>query len=546
MKTLRLVTMLAVLAGAAAAQAQSVEMAAMAPLDAKALIEVNDAAGLRQTLLESKFWAALEGTQAFKDWRGSEKYAQMRERVDALLKNLEMDEGTALQTYLGGRMAVVLLASADEKKPDGVLLLEVAGKTPADSQADAQRFIEAVGAVEAGKHGDAAIWEVRRPERTDRIALAGGVLVMSNATSDALERVLDTKADGQPSLGTSENFRRATDGLLDGWRIRAYAAEVTPRKAPGAVAMAPQGKGRLHFEWRMLGGEPDLLEINEPTVLTSPSALPATTVAAVAAAFHPAAIWEKVKAKLAADAAAGAEKLQRAEMFVRGFFPGKTMTDITGAFGPEAALALQRGEAGGAPGVVGLVKLTGTGKAVAQAFKDGLAAKAMILAALRDPEKQPAGPRLNVREETVDATPVLIVEAPGFLDKFLGDWAKDVALTVAVTDNWLVVGTSVSGVKASVRTATGAETQATLAASLKAQGEDVPSGPVTHWGTVRPAAGSDIVLGLAEKLAGKDRVEQAKKLTNLAELLELIDRFTWERTDKPDIVTGKADLQAVD
>ena len=295
----------------------------------------------------------------------------------------------------------------------------------------------------------------------------------------------------------------------------------------------------------MLGGEPDMLAINEPTVLTSPSALPATTVAAVATAFHPAAIWEKIKAKLAADAAGGAEKLARAEMFLRGWFPGKTMADITGAFGPEAALTLQKAEADGAPGIVGLVKLTATGKAVAQAFKDGLAAKAMILAALRDPEKTD-GPRLNVREDTVDATPILIIEAPGVLEKFLGDWAKDIALTVAVTDNWLVVGTSVSGVKASVRTATGAEKQATLAASLAAEGENAPAEPVTRWGTIRPALGSDIVLGLAEKVAGKDRVEEAKKLTNLAELLNLVERVTWQRTDKTGIVTGKADLQAIE
>jgi len=545
MKTLKLVTMLAVLAGAAVAQAASVEMSAMAPADAKALIEVNDAAGLRQTLLESKFWTALEGTQAFNDWRASDKYAQMRLRVDELLKNLAMDEATALQTYLGRRMAVVLLPSGNEKKPDGVLLLEVAGKSEAESEANAQLLIDAVGATEAGKHGDVAIFEVRKDNRTDRIAHIGGVLLMTNAHSDALERVLDTVRGSQPSLGAGADFRRATDGLLDGWRIRAYAAEVKPHKTPGAVAMAPQGKGHVHFEWRMLGGEPDLLAINEPTVLMSPSALPATTVAAVATAFHPVAIWEKVKAKLAADAAGGADKLARAEMFLRGWFPGKKMDEILGAFGPEAALALQRAEADGAPGIVGLVKLTSTGKAVAQCFKDGLAAKAMILAALRDPEKTD-GPRLNVREDTVDATPILIVEAPGVLEKFLGDWAKDVALTVAVTDNWLVVGTSVSGVKASVRTATGAGQQATLAASLAAEGEKAPAEPVTRWGTIRPALGSDIVLGVAEKLAGKDRIDQAKKLTNLAELLNLVERVTWQCTDKQDIVTGKADLQAVE
>ena len=545
MKTLKLVTMLAVLAGAAIAQAASVEMATLAPADAKALIEVNNAAGLRQELMESRFWTALQGTQAFKDWRASDKYAQMRQRVDELLKNLRMEEGAALQMYLGRRMAVVLLPSDNEKKPDGVLLLEVAGKSEIESEANAQRFVEAVGAIESGKHRNVPIFEVQKENRTDRIAHAGGVLLMTNAAGSALERVLDTIVGGQPPLSASEDFGRATNGLLDGWRIRAYAAEIKHRKTPGAVAMAPQGKGHLHLEWRLLGGEPDMLAVNEPTLLTSPSALPATTVAAVATAFHPAAIWKKVKAKLAQDAAGGAEKLQRAEMFLRGFFPGKTMDEITGAFGPEAALSLQKAEAGGAPGIVGLVRLTATGKAVAQALKDGLAAKAMILAALRDPEKTD-GPRLNVREETVDATPMLIIEAPGLIEKLLGDWAKDIALTVAVTDNWLVVGTSVSSVKASVRTATGAEKQATLAASLAAKGEKVPTGPVTRWGTVRPADGSDIVLGLAEKLAGKERVEQAKKLTNLAELLALIERITWQSTEKPDLVSGKADLQAIE
>jgi hypothetical protein len=543
MKTLKLMTMLAVLAWAAVAQAapvEPVEMSTMTPLNAKAVIEVNNPAGLRQEMMESKFWTALEGTQAFKDWRAGEKYAQMRQRVDELLKNLAMDEGEALQTYLGQRMAVILLSSDNEKKPDGVLLLEVAGKLPAESKANAQILINAVGAVETGKRGDTAIFEVVKDNRTDRIAHVRGVLLMSNATGDALERVLDTMAGG-PSLGSSEDFRRATDNLLAGWRIRAYATEVKPHKTPGAVAMAPQGNGHVHLEWRMLGPNAEMAT-NEPTILTSPSALPASTVAAVATAFHPDAIWETVKAKLAQDAAGGAQKLRQAEMFLRGFFPGKTMAEITGAFGPEAALSLQKAEAGGAPGIVGLVKLTATGKAVAQCFKDGLAAKAMILAAMSDPEKTD-GPRLNVREETVGSTPLLIIEAPGVIEKILGDWAKDIALTVAVTDNWLVVGTSVSSVRASVLTATGADTQATLA---KAQGANVPAGPVTRWGTVCPAAGSDIVLGLAEKFAGKDRVEEAKKLTNLAELLNLIERITWERTDKPDVVTGKADLQAIE
>ncbi|MCX5673807.1 MAG: hypothetical protein NTX87_02260 [Planctomycetota bacterium] len=549
MKTLKwtlaaLVT--AVLASAAAAQtapANSIEMASLAPADAKALIETLDATGLRQDLLKSKFWAALGQTQAFQEWRAGEKYAQMRQRIDQFLRSIDMSEDQALKTYLGRRSAVVLLPSGDEKKPDGVLLLQVAGAAPDESEALARRFVEAVGAQEVKKHRDVAVWEVLKDGRIDRMAFTGGVLMITSAGSDALERVLDA-ALGGPSLGATEDFKRATEGLPPDWGARAYAAQCPPRKGPGAVALYPQGSGHVHFEWRLVGGEADL-SLTRPAQLAGPGALPDTAVAAVSSVFYPDAIWEKIKAKAAEQGAAGDDKIRRAEMFMRGWFTGKTMPEITSAFGPEASLAVLKGEADGAPGLVGLLRISPTGMAVARAFKDGLAAKAMILAALRDPNQQD-GPRINVREETVGSTPMLVVEAPGLLDKVLGDWAKDIALTVAVTDQWLIIGTSASGVRASIRTATGAEAGATLAASLAAEGEMIPTGPVTHWGVIRPAGSADIVLGFAEKLAGKERLDQARKLTNLAELLKLVKRLSWQRTDEAEVICGKADIQAME
>jgi len=529
--------------GAVASPANSVEMASLAPADAKALIETLDAAGLRRDLLESKFWAALGQTQAFQEWRAGEKYAQMRQRIDQFLRSIDMSEDQALKTYLGRRSAVVLLPSGDEKKPDGVLLLQVAGAAPDESEALARRFVESVGAQEVKKHRDVAVWEVQKDSSVDRMAFRGGVLMITSAGGDALERVLDA-ALGGPSLGATEDFKRATEGLPPDWGARAYAARCPPRKGPGAVALYPQGSGHVHFEWRLVGGEADL-SLTRPAQLAGPGALPDTAVAAVSTVFYPDAIWEKIKAKAAQQGTAGEEKIRRAEMFMRGWFIGKTMPEITAAFGPEASLAVLKGEANGAPSLVGLVRISPTGKAVAQAFKDGLAAKAMILAALRDPNKQ-EGPRINVREETVGSTPMLVVEAPGLLDKVLGDWAKDIALTVAVTDRWLIVGTSASGVRASIRTATGAQDGATLAAALAAEGEKIPTGPVTHWGVIRPAGSADIVLGFAEKLAGKERLEQARKLTNLAELLKLVRRFSWQRTDEAEVICGKADIQAVE
>ncbi|HUU89855.1 MAG TPA: hypothetical protein VM238_01455 [Phycisphaerae bacterium] len=537
MKTLRTlataITLLAALASSVAAE--SLEMANLAPADAKVLVEMVDAAGLRQMLLESKFWAALEETEAFCRWRASEHYAEAEKRIDLLLAELEMDRETALKTYLGGRSALVLLPSG-EKKPYGVFLTETTNEM-------AEKLAEAVGGQKVGRHRDVAIWEVVKDNRVDRMAWAGGVLMISGTRGDELEQVLDVVAGNGASLGAQGEFHQATEGLPRGWRTRVYAAEARPRRSPGAVAMYPESDSRVHFEWRIVGGSEDI-SLNRPTVLTGPKSLPDTAVAAVASAFHPGAIWEKVQAKVA-DAADGPEKIRKAEMFIRGWFPGHSMASITGGFGPEAAAALVKGDAGGAPGLVGLVRLKPSGVPVAHAFKNGLAAKAMILGALsqnqQDPEKRV---NLNVREEAYGDASLLIIEAPQVLEKVLGNWANDIGLTVAVTNDWLILGTTPAGVKKTIDTASG--NGASLAADLTQAGEKVPVEPVTRWGVIRPASGADIVLAWAEKLAGKERVEKAKKAVNLAELMKLVKRMIWQRTDEPEVIRGTADIQAIE
>jgi len=218
------------------------------------------------------------------------------------------------------------------------------------------------------------------------------------------------------------------------------------------------------------------------------------------------------------------------------------MEGVLAAFGPEAAAAVLKGESGGAPGLLGMVKLTAGGGPVAKAFKDGLASKAMLLAALSQNNEK--GPKLNVREEAYGQAQLLIVEAPEALEKLLGEWAKDIGLTVAVTDQWLIVGTTPAGVKATLDVAAGKGNS--LAAGLAKDGEMVPTAKVTRWGVIAPASGADIVLSIAEKLAGKERVDQARKATNLAELLKLVKYFLWQRTDAADVVSGTADIQAID
>ncbi|KPK45465.1 MAG: hypothetical protein AMK72_11000 [Planctomycetes bacterium SM23_25] len=537
MRTLRtLMTAVALLGTmAACATAERVEMANLVPANAKLLVETVDAAGLRQLLTESKFWAALEETEAFCRWRASERHAEAEKRIDLLLAELEMDRDEALKTYLGGRSALVILPSGQEK-PYGVFLTETTNEM-------AQKLAEAVGGQQVGRHQDVAIWEVVKDNRVDRMAWAGGVLMISGTRADELEQVLDVVVGGGGSLGAGGDFFKATEGLPAGWRARVYAAEAKPRQSPGAVAMYPQGDSRVHFEWQIVSG-PEDISLTRPTVLTGPKALPETAVAAVASAFYPGAIWEKAQAKVA-DQPDGPEKIRKAEMFIRGWFPGHSMESITGGFGPEAAAALVKGDAGGAPGLVGLVRLKPSGVPVAHAFKNGLAAKAMILGALgqnqEDPEKRI---NLNVREEAYGDASLLIIEAPQALEKVLGNWANDIGLTVAVTNDWLIVGTTPAGVKKTIDTAAGGGPS--LAADLTQAGEKVPAEPATRWGVIQPASGADIVLAWAEKLAGKERVEKAKKAVNLAELMKLVKRMIWQRTDEPQVIRGTADIQAIE
>jgi len=537
MRTLRsLMTAIALLGTlTACVAAETMEMANLVPADAKVLVEMVDAAGLRHILLESKFWAALEETEAFHRWRASERYAQAQQRIDLLLAELEMDRETALKTYLGGRSALVLLPSG-EKKPYGVILTETTNEM-------AEKLAVAVGGQQVGRHQDVAIWQVVKDDRVDRMAWAGGVLLISGTRGDELEQVLDVVVGGSAPLGAQGDFRQATQGLPAGWRTRVYAAQAKPRMSPGAVAMYPEREGRVHFEWRIVSG-PEDISLTRPTVLTGPKSLPETTVAAIASAFYPQAIWDKAQA-MVADRADGPEKIRKAEMFVRGWFPGHSMESIVGGFGPEAAAALVKGDAAGAPGLVGLVRLKASGVPVAHAFKNGLAAKAMILGALgqnqQDPEKRV---NLNVREEAYGDASLLIIEAPQVLEKVLGDWAADIGLTVAVTNDWLIVGTTPAGVKKTIDRAAGNGTS--LAADLTRAGEKVPAEPTTRWGVIRPASGADIVLAWAEKIAGTERIEKAKKAVNLAELMKLVKRMIWQRTDEPEVIRGTADIQAID
>jgi len=522
---------LALLGMAGALGAATMEMANLAPADAKAIVETVDAATLRQTLLDSKFWAALQETDGSIEWRASDRYAQMQQRLDQFLGNLKMSKEEALKTYLSGRTGVILLDSG-EKKPWGVIVTECKAE-------HAQHLIDASGGVEAGKHGDVTIHEVQKENRVDRLAAAGGVFLATSATGDALERVLDVVAGKAPSLADDEGYKAAVANLPENWAIRAYAAKTPPNKNPGAVALYVEGTSRLHFEWRIVGDQGDLVAVNAPVPLTAPSVLPEKAVAAVASSFHPAAIWQLVKAKVAEQGDAAVEKLQRAEMFIRGWFPGQTMEQITAGFGPEGALALLKGDGDAAPSILGMAKLADGGTA-AMSFKNGLAAKAMLLAALSD--QNPDTPKLNVREEVYGNAQLLIVEAPGALEKIAGDWAKDIALTVAVTDEWLIVGTAPAGVKAAIDTAAG------NAPSLADDQADVlPKGKMaTRWGVVQPARGADIVLALVEKLAGKATVDQARKATNLAEVMKLVKRFVWTRVDEPNVIRGEADIQATD
>jgi len=529
----RLMTTAVLVLAATACAAGGLQMADRVPAQAAALVEIENAAGLRRALLESPFWQALQETEAVRQWKASERYARAQERLEAFLERLDMEKDEALRRYLGGKCALVLLPSGDPKQPYGVFLTET-------TNADARRLVEAAGGQEVARHRDVAIWEVQKEEHVDRMAFAGGVLMLTRPRADELRQVLDVMVGGGAALGTEGHFARAVDGLPEGWRLRAYAAKTPPRQSPGAVALYPQGDDRVHAEWRIVSGAGEVGP-NRPVALDGPACLPDSAVAAVTTCFHPQAIWEKVQQKMA-DRPDGQERLRKARMFVRGWFPGHPMEGILAGFGPEAAGALLKGEDGGAPGLVGMARLTPNGRPVAHAFKDGLGAKAMILGALGRKREKPV--LVNVREETYHNASMLIIEAPEAMTKILGDWAKDMALTVAVAEEWLIVGTTPSGVKRTIDTAAGNGTS--LADAMTDAGERVPAEPVTRWGVLRPAEGADIVLAWAEKLLGRERVEKAKRLTNLAELMDLVKRVLWQRIDEPEVIRGTADVQVVE
>jgi len=105
-----------------------------------------------------------------------------------------------------------------------------------------------------------------------------------------------------------------------------------------------------------------------------------------------------------------------------------------------------------------------------------------------------------------------------------------------VTDTWLVAGTTTASVKKSLDAMSGGGES--LAAEMQEAGDPVPSEPVTRWGVLRPAQGADVLLDWAERLAGRERIEQAKKMINLAEVMRLVERFTWQRTDEPTVIRG--------
>ena len=170
MRTLRTLAAVLVLAVTAVSAAAAPKMADLAPANAGALIETVDAAGLRQMLLDSRFWDALGQTEAVRQWRASPRYAEAQQRLDQFLANLEMTRDEAIQTYLGQRSAVVLLPSG-EKKPYGVILIET-------DAALAERLIKAAGGERVGDRLRGQ-WRAldREPDSltSDRLEEAGGV-----------------------------------------------------------------------------------------------------------------------------------------------------------------------------------------------------------------------------------------------------------------------------------------------------------------------------------------------------------------------------------
>lgn len=515
----------AVMLAAAGVAAQVPEMADLAPSDAHALVEVRDGADLRAVLLESRFWRALEMTEAFGRHRGSERHRRSEARIAELLDRLAMAEDEALRTYLGGRAALVILEPG--KPPAGVLITE----TPEE---DAVRLAEAVGAREAGHYGGVPLWEVYKENRVDRLAVAGDLLLVSGSESDALERVLDVVVGDATSLAEEGLFAAAVGDLPAGWRVRAWSVEAKPYGQPAAAALYPGEYGLLRMEWRLTGAPPEPM-VSEPVLLQTPALLPPNTVVALATAFHAEAGWAVARDR--ADELPQAQKGVRwIEKAVRFWFPDQSVESVAAAFGPEAALALLRNPEEGPPTLVGMVAIRDGGRPVADAFRSGLRQKAMGLALLTEGHED--APKIDVYEEVVGEGRMLVVEGSGvLLRKAAGDWADEMALTVGVTDEWLIVGTAPAAVRTILERA---------AAPVLVEGiGGAPLEPVTRWGYLAPSEGSDTVLKLATRMAGREQIEKADKMINLAEIMTLVQRMSWVRMDAPGMVRGRAEIQAI-
>jgi hypothetical protein len=531
--------LLATLATSAASAAPAAEprpeMASFVPADARALVEVTDFAGFRETVLDSKLWAVLRNTEGFKAWTTGGAYATMQARADQLAARLKMTREEALRTYLGGRTAIAMLTSDVHGAMHTVVLTETSPEL-------AQRLIEAVGATKAAGYRDPAItvYEVvTSKDHTDQMAYVGGVLIFTGAPRGVLDRVLDTATGRTPALAAQDAYKSALADLPKDWRVRAWAAEAPSTGQPGAATLTMTAGG-LHVEWRsqtvgVLGAA-----ANQPAVLTGLKVLPDHALGAIVTVYRPAELWVAAAPAKSGD---NAVPMLRNEQFIRGWFPGQTMEAITAAFGPEAAAAVIPADApGAAPGMVALLRITPAGAPVAKSLRDGLEAKAMLLASMAARSKEKSAPRISVRTETYGPAEMVIVEAPEALQKLLGNWATGSGLVVAVTDEWLIGGTSEAAVKAVVDTIAGKRPN--LAAALQKAGASLPTGQVTRWGMLEPSRGANLLLDMATQFADRAQVDRLTKAANLAEIMRLVRRVTWQRIDGPTATRGSLDILA--
>ncbi len=501
------------------------DLAEIVPADAVVFAEAIDLAGLRQDVLGSAFWRHLRDTAAFARREASEKGQARRARFDDLLVALDMNAGEAMAAYFGGRAALVVLAGEGEH---GVVITEVAEDA-------AQRLAEAVGAAPISPYRGARLWEVADERKVDRMAWTDGLLLVGKAASPALDRVLDTLAGAGPALASEAAFAEAVGELPAGWRVRAWTTDAKPYGLPGAAALYKAPGGTLRLLWQSDRGDaPAPPAVN----LLTPAWLPPEALAAAAVAVDGQALWQQFLAR--AGATEGGEvRIRKVERLLQAFFPGYRVADVAAAFGPEAAVALTPGVGDGRPALVAVVALREGGRPVAEAFRSGLVAKAMLLGALTA-EKE-GGPVIDVAQETVAGCPVTTIR--GSLEKLPGPlavWAAESGITMGVTDGALVVGTSPESVRAAVAAAV--EGTGGLAAALASESVVVPNLPAAGWGVLEPARGADAILALAGRFIEHGPLEASDKLLDLSEVLRLVERITWRRTDGPVYMRGEAEI----